>query len=379
MRSLLIGLAVATLMLVLAGCGPADPSSPAQPEAPAPAPAPAPEPEKPAPAPAPEPETGTIQVRATDAPAKGVTKILVSVSGIEVHQADADDFTWQTLVGESNTFDLVEIEGAEVLLGTEEIQAGTYTQIRLDVDKVLVTLDGEEVEARLPGGKLKVVRSWEVKPDDVTVLTLDFDAGSFVIVTGQGDVQVKPVIKLEVTHGERPLKERPEPAPTPEPEPPKEPPKEPMTVPHTLNDRGACSDCHAEGGIKPLLADHEGRADDSCTGCHLPGVEETAPIVAAAKIGHTLDGRDLCLNCHAEDRIKPAPEDHLDRAADTCIGCHEVGDEAIAATQTARRVAHLLSGRDNCLGCHDVNKRHPFPEDHFERLNESCLICHRHL
>jgi hypothetical protein len=151
-----------------------------------------------------------------------------------------------------------------------------------------------------------------------------------------------------------------------------------MQISHVLKDRDACSTCHATGGVKPVPADHEGRADATCTGCHQPGVEETAPVAEAARIGHTLDGRDLCLNCHAADKIKPVPEDHADRAAETCIGCHEVGDEAIEATQTAKKVMHSLAGRDNCLSCHDVNKSHAFPEDHFGRLSESCLVCHKH-
>ena len=360
MKKLLIVLAVAAL-LALAACGPTTTSVPPTPETPAPTATPTP-----TPTPEPEPEIGTVEVRATDAPADGVSKIMVSVSSIEVHRAGADDTTWQTVVTETKTFDLVEIEGAEILLGTEEIAAGTYTQIRLNVDEVTVTLDGEEVEATLPGEKLKVVRNWEVKADDVTVLTLDFDANSFVVVTGQGRVQVKPVIKLEVTHGEKALKEKPE------------PPEEPENIPHTLGDRDVCSICHATDGIKPVSADHEGRPDGGCTGCHQPGVEETAPVVEAARIGHTLDGRDICLNCHAADKVKPNPEDHAGRAEETCIDCHQMSEEAIEATQTAKKVMHSLAGRDSCLNCHDLNKSHPFPEDHFGRLNESCLVCHKH-
>ena len=42
------------------------------------------------------------------------------------------------MVDEEKTFDLVEIQGAEVFLGTSEMAAGKYTQIRLDVIKVML-------------------------------------------------------------------------------------------------------------------------------------------------------------------------------------------------------------------------------------------------
>ncbi|MFH1016100.1 MAG: ABC transporter substrate-binding protein [Chloroflexota bacterium] len=191
------------VMLILGAC------------AKAPAPAPAPKP-APAPTPAPTPaRTGTVEVRATDAPPTGVSKIVVTTSNIQVHNAAAPEDSWITVVDKEITFDLVAIQGAEVLLGTQNIAAGTYTQIRLDVSKVVVTLEGKDVTAKLPGEKLKVVRNWEVKPDEKTILTLDFDADKFVVVTGKDNVQVKPVLKLDVTQGDRPLKGKPAGPPAP--------------------------------------------------------------------------------------------------------------------------------------------------------------------
>jgi len=157
--------------------------------------------------------TGTVEVRATDAPPKGVTHIWVTTDNIQVHKADADESTWVTVVSEEKKFDLIEIAGAEVFLGEAEIEVGHYTQIRLEVTEVLVELadrPGEPIEAKLPSERLKVVRPWSISPDEKTVLTLDFEADKFVVITGQGRVQVKPVIRLSVSQGERPLKTREE-------------------------------------------------------------------------------------------------------------------------------------------------------------------------
>jgi heat shock protein HslJ len=151
--------------------------------------------------------TGTVEFRATDAPPKDISHIWVTTDKIEVHKADADEDTWVTVVNQEQTFNLVAIQDAEVFLGEEEVAVGQYTQIRLDVTEVIVTIDGEDITARLPSGKLKVVRPWEVKPGEKTILTLDFEADKFVVVTGK-TAQVKPVIKLDISHGERELKTR---------------------------------------------------------------------------------------------------------------------------------------------------------------------------
>ena len=156
---------------------------------------------KPTPAPT---NSGIVSIRATDAPPTGVSSIMVTTDNIQIHKADTAEGTWITVVEGEKTFDLVAIQGAEVFLGQKEVEAGHYTQIRLDVTKVIVTLEGKEIAATLPSEKLKVVRSWEVKPDEVTILTLDFDADKFVVITSKDNVQVKPVIKLEVTQGKKP-------------------------------------------------------------------------------------------------------------------------------------------------------------------------------
>ncbi len=189
----------------------------------------------------PEELSGTVEFRATDAPPKDISHIWVTTDKIEVHKADADEDTWVTVVDQEQRFDLVAIQGAEVFLGEEEVAAGQYTQIRLDVTEVIVTMEGEDITARLPSGKLKVVRPWEVKPGEKTILTLDFEADKFVVVTGK-TAQVKPVIKLNISHGERELKTRPS----------------PETVEAALKDRTWVLESYGEpDDLKTVLADTE--------------------------------------------------------------------------------------------------------------------------
>ena len=152
------------------------------------------------------PQTGIVEVRAMDAPPAGVSKIMVTTRNIQIHKADAPEDSWITVVSQEKTFDLVAIQGAEVFLGSENVSSGNYTQIRLDVTQVIVTLDSTNITAKLPSDKLKVVGPWEVKAGQKTILTLDFQADTFVVITGNDQAQVNPVIKLDVSQGERPLK-----------------------------------------------------------------------------------------------------------------------------------------------------------------------------
>ncbi len=167
--------------------------------------------------------TGSLEVRVTDAPAKpNVTAVLVTVASVEVHAAGGaapasitpsasanvtddggagnDNSGWITLqMSGPATFDLLQVKDLEQLLATANLAPGTYTQVRMAVTKVEVTLDGKTVVAKIPSGKLKFVQPFEVAAGKTTVLLFDFDAANSVVVTGNDKVMFKPVIKLNVT------------------------------------------------------------------------------------------------------------------------------------------------------------------------------------
>ena len=153
-------------------------------------------------------QTGRLEVRVTDAPPDDVSNIIVTVSDIRVHiSGSAGGTNWLPVIDEQRTFDLVEITGVEQVLGTAELEAGRYTQIRMNVVSVEVTFKprGEAGFvtrfATVASGELKVVRPFEIAAGETTVLTLDFDAAKAVVVTGKGDVRFKPVVRLLVRSG----------------------------------------------------------------------------------------------------------------------------------------------------------------------------------
>jgi hypothetical protein len=156
-------------------------------------------------------QTGRIEVKVTDAPPKQeVTSIKVTVTGVQIHvagNADSDnadednESNWKTLeLSGPTTFDLLKIKGIEQELAIGDLEVGKYTQIRMEVSKVQVALNGGELQdAVIPSGKLKFIQPFDVVAGKATVILFDFDAARSVNIAGNGKIMFKPVIKLSVT------------------------------------------------------------------------------------------------------------------------------------------------------------------------------------
>lgn len=165
--------------------------------------------------------TGTVEVRVTDHPgySNNISSINITASAVEIHKAgggegqeenqnQSEEQGQQTGEGEwislnitNPTFDLIELKkgGLEGILAAGNVTVGKYTQIRMAIEKVEVTLNGSVQNATVPGDELKFVRPFDVAEGQTTVLTLDFDADASVTVTGDGKVIVRPVVTLDVT------------------------------------------------------------------------------------------------------------------------------------------------------------------------------------
>ncbi len=163
-------------------------------------------------------ETGTLNMYITDAPADlNITKALVTVSMVQVHMAGVgeersnetvnetemtesneteDNKGWFTVVSEAQTFDLIQIKDVREFLGSTELEAGKYTQVRLSIDKALVTIDGIEYDLKVPSTKLKLVRNFDIVAGQNTTLTLDFDAQESIVKAGKENYTLKPTIKV---------------------------------------------------------------------------------------------------------------------------------------------------------------------------------------
>ena len=142
---------------------------------------------------------GKIQIYVTDAPAENVTAIVIQANTIEIHRAGDTEGEWITLLENPPAFDLLQVAGIQSLLGGANIASGNYTQVRLAITEVTVTINGEQKTATVPGDKLKFVGNITVTEGQTTSISFDFDAGKSIIVKGNGEVSLKPVVKLLIS------------------------------------------------------------------------------------------------------------------------------------------------------------------------------------
>ena len=156
-------------------------------------------------------EWGIIEIRVTDPPPADVRSAVVYLQNIEVHKVsdnasnNASDNAsgWIPIIGAPPSFDLMDVIGVEQILGSANITAGSFTQIRMDVDRVeVVTVAGDNFTAEVPGDKLRIVGAFNVGGGKATVLTLDFDGEKSLIVTGKGKALFQPVVKLLIKEKE---------------------------------------------------------------------------------------------------------------------------------------------------------------------------------
>ena len=110
-----------------------------------------------------------------------------------------------TLPEAQRTFDLLElVGGVRALIGEAELEAGHYTQLRIVIEAATATIAGETNPVFIPSGAqsgLKLTGGWDVDPDVVTTLTLDFDAAQSLheAPPGSGNFILKPTIRMVQT------------------------------------------------------------------------------------------------------------------------------------------------------------------------------------
>jgi hypothetical protein len=147
---------------------------------------------------------GRLVVNVTDPPPPDMDSVMVKVENLEVHKAGG---SWATVAEDMEPFDLKLLEDRVDLLATAIVDAGIYTQIRLDVESVAIWVEGEEHIAKVPSGNIKLVGSFEVVDGEETEVTLDFIGAESVTVTGNGEYIFKPVIKLLIPESAKPSEE----------------------------------------------------------------------------------------------------------------------------------------------------------------------------
>jgi len=137
-----------------------------------------------------------LSVSLTDAPAT-YDAVLIDIQGVEIFGNDGNAVTLNTKAGIYNLLDLS--NGVDTLIATGDLDAGSISQIRLIlgtnnsvmVDSTLYHLSTPS--AMQSGLKLQIHQSFEAGTS--YAILLDFDANQSIINTGNGEYQLKPVIR----------------------------------------------------------------------------------------------------------------------------------------------------------------------------------------
>lgn len=149
---------------------------------------------------------GKMQVKLTDAPAN-YQSVFIDLQKVMVHYEGRPEDKWLELKSNPGIYDLLTLRNnVNVIISSDEkIPLGKISQIRLVLGKnnSLVTggiTYGLEIPSSNESG-LKINVHETIKRNDNLIVTLDFDADASVILTGNGEYKMKPVIKVkEITN-----------------------------------------------------------------------------------------------------------------------------------------------------------------------------------
>ena len=152
---------------------------------------------------------GYLKIYLTDTPTD-FEEVNIVVSEVWIHKAGDDTLAnWILLDSTDNTYDLLVLRnGVLALLDSSQLDPGHYTQLRLKVtDGSNIVVDGNQYDLEIPSGYqsgIKLNHQFTIEEGRLYELTLDFDAEKSIIQKGNGEYQMKPVIRViaQATTGE---------------------------------------------------------------------------------------------------------------------------------------------------------------------------------
>lgn len=143
-----------------------------------------------------------MTIRMTDAPA-AFMQVNVEIEQVSVHYGDTTEAgTWVELPTNAGIYDLLTLRDSltVVLADANGLPAGEVSQIRLLLgDENTVMVDSVAFPLKTPSGQqtgLKINLDYTLQPGFTYEVLLDFDAEQSVVIQGNGNFLLKPVIKI---------------------------------------------------------------------------------------------------------------------------------------------------------------------------------------
>jgi len=143
--------------------------------------------------------TGTLSISLTDAPA-AYDSVIIVFSEISAHI----DSEWVHVKQDPVRVNLLDWSNGEtILLGSVDVPAGKYTQIRIKIDSAFIGVKGEIYALEVPSGSrtgLKLGPQFTINDGSTYSMILDFDACRSVVVMGSkhnpNRYKLKPHIRV---------------------------------------------------------------------------------------------------------------------------------------------------------------------------------------
>jgi hypothetical protein len=149
--------------------------------------------------------TGMVGILFTDAPTDDYSAINLNVvKAILIGEDEKQEIVFEG----SEPVNLLDLENFSEPLAFGEVQAGTYTKLRLIVDELeLVPVIGEPIRPHLPGnGKIDMLDAdgFTVLAGRTLLMEIDMDANKSIKITDAGNsgkVNFRPVVKVKIIDG----------------------------------------------------------------------------------------------------------------------------------------------------------------------------------
>jgi hypothetical protein len=158
------------------------------------------------------PQQARLSVSLMDAPVDGVTAVHVKITSMWIKRQGDGPAVQLPLENAPRTVNLLELTdtNAAILIDEAVIEPGSYEWLAMDVaaernvrDSYVLTESGgeEEIELRVPSGRVRLVGGFDVPPNETLRLLFDWDMRQgLVYPPGQGQYLLKPAFRmLEVT------------------------------------------------------------------------------------------------------------------------------------------------------------------------------------
>ena len=158
------------------------------------------------------PQRSTLSVSLMDAPVDGVTAVYVRITSMWIKPQGNGPAVQLPLTNAPLTVNLLELTdtNAAILINEAVIEPGSYEWLAMDIaaernvrDSYVMTETGgeEEIELRVPSGRVRLVSGFDVPPNQALRLLFDWDMRKgLVYPPGQGQYMLKPAFRmLDVT------------------------------------------------------------------------------------------------------------------------------------------------------------------------------------